>query len=244
MNRITHVAEEFSGWKEALCWVVGAGFTSVLFLGLAYSETSRPSQPVTEMSDLRAVALPLEPPPPPPRTEEIPPQPQEDALALTDIEIGASDSPVHIAVVPPDLAALVPAARELPGAIMKSGYLSTDLKPRVNVEADVHHIYQVTEVDRPPHAIVRVAPPASGRFFAETRTLRVDLMLVIDVNGRAVSARIVQSSGKPDFDNIVAQTVRDQWEFSPAIRRGKKVKCLAMQPIRVTLDRGTPFEAR
>ncbi len=244
MNRITNVAEEFSGWKEALCWVVGAGFTSVLFLGLAYSENPHPNQPVAEISDLRAVSIPLEPPPPPPRTDERPPQPQEDAVALTDIEIGASDSPVHIAVVPPDLAALVPAARDLPGAIMKSGYLSTDLKPRVNVEAEVRHIYQVSEVDQPPHAIVRVAPPASGRFFSEARTLRVNLILVIDVDGRAVSARVVQSSGKPDFDNIVVQTVRDQWEFSPAIRRGKKVKCLALQPIRVTLERGTPFEAR
>jgi hypothetical protein len=55
---------------------------------------------------------------------------------------------------------------------------------------------------------------------------------------------VVESSGNAKFDEIFARTVRDQWLFSPAIRRGKKVKCLAQQWFRVNFTSGSPFEAR
>ncbi len=245
MDRIANVAEEVSGREEALCWFLGLGFTFALFWALAHFEDVRPSHPVAEIMDLRAVSVPLEPPPPPPRNLEPPPQPAENMVALAGLDVEATDSPVHIAVVPPDLEGLVPATRVLPGAIVKFGYLDTDLKPRVDVAVDVQRVYQVSEVDRAPQAIVRVAPPGAGRFFAGARSLRVVLMFVIDMDGRAVSARVVESSGKPEFDQLVARTVQDEWEFSPAIRRGKKVKCLAQQAIRVTVDGGgSPFDVR
>ncbi len=243
MNRIADISGGFNVWQDALSWAAGLAFTFLLFFGLSRLESTVPESPAAQIVDLRAVSLPLEPPPP--RTEDVAPeQPADTAAAIAGLEIGASDSPVHIAVVPPDLEALVPATHEPVGAIVRLGYLNPALKPRVEVDVDLRRVYQVSEVDRPPHAIVRVAPPGTGRFFSDTRSLRVDLMIVIDVNGRAVNARVVESSGKPDFDNLVVQTVRNDWEFSPAIRRGKKVKCLAQQRIRVTMEQGTPFETR
>jgi len=244
MNRLANVADGFSGREEALCWLAGLGFTGLLFVGLAYFEDVHPTQPAAELMDLRAVSLPFEPPPPAPHPDDPPPPPQENLVALSGIEIGASDSPVHIAVVPPDLEGLVPATRELPGAIARFGYLDTNLKPRLVVDTDVRHVYQVSEVDRPPHAIVRVAPPGAGRFFGTVRSLRVDVLLVIDMTGHGEGAHVVQSSGNPEFDRLVAQTVQDQWVFEPAIRRGKKVKCMAMQLVRVTVDGGSMFEVR
>ncbi len=243
MNRIADLSGGFNGWQDALGWVAGLAFTFLLFFGLSRLESVVPESPAAQIVDLRAVSMPLEPPPP--RTEDAAPeQPADTTAAIAGLEIGASDSPVHIAVVPPDLEALVPTTHEPVGAVVRLGYLNPTLKPRVEVEADLHRVYQVSEVDRPPHAIVRVAPPGTGRFFNDTHSMRVELMLVIDLNGRVVSARVVESSGKPEFDNLVAQTVRNDWEFSPAIRRGKKVKCLAQQRIRVTVGTGTPFETQ
>ena len=244
MNRLANAAEDFSRPEEALCWLVGLAFTALLFVGLAYFEDVQPNQPVAEVLDLRVVSLPYEPPPPAPHPDDPPPPPQENVVALSGIEIGAANSAVHIAVVPPDLEGLVPATRELPGAIAKFGYLDTDLKPRLNVDTDIRHVYQVSEVDRPPHAIVRVAPPGAGRFFGTVRSLRVDVLLVIDMTGHGEGAHVVQSSGNPEFDRLVAQTVQDQWVFEPAVRRGKKVKCMAMQLVRVTVDGGSMFEVR
>ena len=243
MNRLANAADEFSGPEEALCWIAGLGFTLALFWGLAHFENVPPAPPAVQFMDMTAVAVPLDPPPPP-RTEVTPPKPAEDMVALAGLDVGRTDSSVHIAVVPPDLEALVPTTRVPPGAIVKLGYLDTNLKPRVDVGVDIHHVYQVSEVDRAPQPIVRVAPPGAAQFFNGARSLRVNLLFVIDVDGRAVSARVIESSGNPRFDQLVAKTVEDQWEFSPAIRRGKKVRCLAQQAIRVVIGGGSPFEAQ
>ena len=67
-------------------------------------------------------------------------------------------------------------------------------------------------------------------------------LLLIDVRGRVESARVLQSSGNARFDEIVARTVKDEWLFSPGVRRGKKVRVLAEQGFRITFPGGgSPF---
>ncbi len=242
MNRIANAADEFSVREEALCWFAGLGFTLVLFLGLAHFENVSPAPQTEQIMDLNVASVPFEPPPPPP-APVAPPRPAEDMVALAGLDVGRTDSPIHIAVVPPDLEALVPTTHEPTGAIVKFGYLDTRLKPRVTPVVDSHHIYQVSEVDRRPQVLVRVAPPGVGRFLNGVRSMRVDLMFVIDVDGRAEGARVIESSGNPEFDRLVADTVEEQWEFSPAIRHGQKVRCLAQQAVRIMLS-GSPFEAQ
>jgi len=244
MNRIANISDGFSAWEDALGWAAGLGFTLLLFFGLARLENVAPDNPVAPIVDLRAVSLPLDPPPPPRTDPAPPPPPTEPIVALTGIELAASDSPVHIAVVPPDLEALVPATREPPGALVGFGYLNTDPRPRPDLDTDIHRIYQVSEVDQRPQALVRVPPPVPAVVFGGKQSLRVDLLVVIDADGHVISARVLQTSGTPAFDRIVAETLRESWEFSPAVRRGKRVKCLAEQLIRVTLGGGSHFEAQ
>lgn len=239
MQQIAAFQEEFSGRSEAFVWVAGLAFTFTLFYGIALLENNGPASSDPPIEDLRTFAIPLAPPPPPPSTV-APPQ-QVETVPLSGIDIGASDSPVRIAVVPPDLEYLVPSTREPPRIAPQLSLLSPDARPRVDVDADVGRVYQVSEVDRRPQAILRIAPPVRSELFERTKILRVDLLLLIDAQGRAVSARLLRSSGFPEFDNATIQTVQERWEFAPAMRRGKKVKCLAQQVVRVTMGGGSPF---
>ena len=244
MNHLTTTMAEVRGARpaareEAVGLLIGAGFTLALFLGMARFEYFSAAEPVAEIEDLRMAAVPLEPPPPTPRTEE---QLPEAVLPFTGIEVEASDSPVSIAVVPPDLEALIPATMSPPGARIQLSALHTELKPRMEVEFDARHVYQDTEVDQKPRALVRTVPPIPPDVQGNAPTLRVGLLLLIGQNGRPESARVLESSGNPRFDAIVCNTVRDEWLFSPAIRRGKKVRVMAQQAFRINFTGGTsPF---
>jgi hypothetical protein len=136
---------------EALYLSLGAGLTFVLFMGIAHFEMVKPAEMPVEIEDLRAVAAVSEPPPPRPddRSEPI------DAVPLTGIDIGASDSPVKLAVVPPDLSKLMPPADLPPRATIQFGQLMSDLRPKNGNAGEFQHIYQQSEVDQPPLAVVK-----------------------------------------------------------------------------------------
>jgi len=228
--------------EEAAFWGAGLAFTFLLFFALAHVEDVGGQAPAVEIEDMPVVSIPFEPPPSPPKVAEAVQAPQE-LMPLVGIDVEASDSPVKVAVVPSDLEALIPSARIPPNAMVDLGF-HTDFRPNTEVGFDFHRVYQQTEVDERPHAVVRVAPKVPTALFGAASMLRVTLLLVIDTDGRAASTQVMKSSGKPAFDGLVAQTVKDQWLFSPAIRRGKKVRCLAEQAIRIDLPGGSPFDTR
>ncbi|HUG09423.1 MAG TPA: TonB family protein [Opitutaceae bacterium] len=227
--------------EESVGLLIGAAFTFTLFFGLAHFENFGTAEPVAEIEELRMVAMPIEPPPPPPKTEEIAPMPEE-MLPFSGLEVGATDSPVSVAVVPPDLEMMFPASA-IPRARIQFGIVHADLKPRADAEFSVRHVFQVSEVDQRPRSIVRTSPVIPAGVRGNAATLRVGLLLLIDQNGKVESARVTESSGNPQFDSIVADTVIHEWLFTPALRRGKKVRVLAQQPFRVTWSGNkSPFE--
>ncbi|HVU34590.1 MAG TPA: energy transducer TonB [Opitutaceae bacterium] len=225
---------------ELVSWTVGFAFTFALFYGLAHLETNRAVPRPVQIEDLPIVSVPLDPPPPQPKP--IDPTPVDESVPpLTGIDAGRSDSDVKIVVLPPDLEALLPTPRIPLHAMVSMGRLDTELKPHVNVQFDARHVYQQSEVDQRPRALVRVAPPVSPNLFGKESSLAVNLLLVIDTDGHAESARVVKSSGQPAFDYIVAETVKHDWLFSPAVKHGRKVRCLAQQTFRVVLGGDSPF---
>jgi len=228
--------------EEAAFWGAGLAFTFLLFFAMAHIENVRGHELSLEIEDMPVVSIPFEPPPAPPKVAEAARAPQ-DLMPLAGIDVEASDSPIKVAVVPPDLEALVPSERIPPRAVVDLGF-HTEFRPNAEVDFDFHRVYQQTEVDERPHAVVRAAPMVPSEVFGTASMLRVTLLLVIDADGRAASTQILKSSGQPVFDNIVTRTVKDQWLFTPAIRRGKKVKCLAEQAIRVNLPGGSPFDTQ
>lgn len=225
--------------SEVVCWAGGLLLTFGLFFAMAHFETVERGETLTEIEDVSATSILLEPPPPSPQTvEQTSP---EELLPLTGIDAAPSDSPVKIAAVPPDVEALITDTSIPPTARVEIGRFHRDLKPAIDSRLEARRVYQQSEVDQRPRAIIRVAPPIARAMFGKATWLRVTLLLVIDTKGRVESTRIMASSGNAEFDALVAQTVKDQWIFSAAIKRGQAVRCLAQQPFRVTLPGGTPF---
>ena len=217
--------------------MMGAGFTALLFVGLSLVERRGQEAPPPDIADLRAVAI-AEPPPPPPevrRETEIPP------AMLPGFEAAASESPVRVAVPPPDLAALLPPPAAAPPAVIQIGRLHSEFKPQLDTAESKDRIYQRHEVDQAPRVLNRVYPRVPPVVRDNARVLRTTLLFTVEPNGDLGNIRIAGSSGNADFDQIILETIKE-WSFAPAVRRGKKVRCLLEQMITVKWTGGTRFE--
>lgn len=216
---------------------LGAGFTLALFLMIAHFDRSTPAETPADILDLRAVSI-EEPPPPPPEIVPREQVPIQDTL--TGLESTPSDSPVQIAVTPPDLEALLPPPQVAPPAVIQVGQLYASLKPKLDIGPAGNRIFQMAEVDQVPQVLNQVTPriPASVRNGAAM--LRTSLVFVVDINGEIKNVRLASSSGNPDFDAIIMQNIHE-WTFSPAMRRGQKVRCLLQQAVIIRWSGGSVF---
>jgi TonB family protein len=240
MKSLAGIATPQFSAREAGFWGASAVFTFALFFALAHVEDIGGAGSMTDIEDMPVVTIPLEPPPP--KVAE-PAQPAPALMPIVGIEAESSDSPVSINVVPQDLTVLIPNAQTPPKATISLG-VPTEMRPDADVNGDVHRVYQEFDVDQRPLAVVRVAPDVPNEMFGGASVLHVRLLVLIDTDGRAVSVHVSKSSGNPAFDDLVSQTVREKWLFSPAIRRGKKVRCLALQALRFNSSSGGPFSVK
>jgi len=221
---------------EGLSLVVGAAFTLLLFVSMARFERGGQHGPAPVMEDIREISLPLDLPPPPVAETE----PQPDGATITGIEVASEESPVRIAVTVPILEALpVPQA---PPARIQTSAVYKDLRPRMDLSNDPQHVYQQSEVDQRPVVLVKTAPLIPPNVRKGARALRVNLLFLVDRDGTAGKIRVLKSSGNTAYDAIVAKCVREEWVFSPAVKKGKKVKCLVEQAINVKWDT-SPFDS-
>jgi TonB family protein len=225
--------------EESLYVLAGAGLTLVLFGAMAHFESSGAPATPANIEDLRAVSALYEPPPP--KIEEQPQQKVDEVMPLTGIEIAPSDSAVRIAVVPPDLSKIIPTTDIPPKATIEISQLFTDLRPRSGLAEDFDRIFKPSEVDKAPVAVIKTIAHISHRVRENSDELRTTLELVIDAKGGVVNVHVIRSSGNPDFDSIVAQCALREWVFTPALRRGKSVKCLVDQVVWYKWSVGSPF---
>jgi len=213
--------------EEGTCVLFGAALTFGLFFALARFENTRPPAAAEEVQDLRSVAVLVEPPPP--KVEQPTEQP-DSVVPLSGIEIApAPDSPVKLAVVPPDLAHILPTTDLPPRATIQFGQLLTDLRPHAGAYGELQHIYQQNEVDQVPVAVVKTIARVPSRVHDNLDQLRVTLVLVIEANGAISSTKVIRPSGNPKFDAIVTDCVVNEWQFTPAVRKGKQVRCMVQQ---------------
>lgn len=206
--------------------LLGIGFTWLLFFGIAHFDQAAPSEAPADFMDLKVVSL--QEPPPPPR--EVPPEPLVAETILTGFEAAPSDSPVQIAVTPPDLEDMLPPPPVAPPAVIQVGLLYTNFKPKLDIAAPADHIYQAAEVDQIPRALNQAIPHIPSRVRDNATQLRCTLLFVVNVDGEIKNVRVAGSSGNPDFDAIIAANILE-WTFSPAVRKGVKVRCLVQKAI-------------
>lgn len=238
IDRIQAGSEHFR--DNVLGSVIGLGFTIALFAGIARFEDAGRMAPALEIEDLRVMSIPLDAPPEKPvvvQPEYAPPAP------LAGIEIAPAESPVKITVLEPDLAALMPDVEMAPSANILTEQVYTSFKPQIDSgTGDFERVFQQYEVDEKPSVLARPNPHVPAFVRGKAKTLRVLMLIVVDAKGGVDSVRVIDSSGNPEFDAILVRDVREAWVFKPASKKGRRVKCLLQQTVRVNWTAGSPFE--
>lgn len=224
---------------EALSIALGAGVTLVLFLSVAHFAGTGEKAEEADIAEMRAMSIPLETPPP--RPAETPPVPVASS-PFAGLDIAAADSPVRIAVVPPDLSSLLPVNTVAPAAKIDPAQLYTEFKPRTEIGGDFSRIFQQYEVDQRPAVVSRPKPYVPGAVRGGADTLRISVLILVDTRGGVSSVRVLQGSGNKYFDAIILRDMREAWVFSPAMKKGHAVRCLVQQNVRVEWNGNSPFD--
>jgi TonB family protein len=68
------------------------------------------------------------------------------------------------------------------------------------------------------------------------------MLIIVNTKGGVDNVRVIDSSGNPEFDAILIRDVRESWVFKPAAKKGRRVRCLLQQTVRVNWEAGSPFE--
>jgi len=223
-----------------LGFLIGVGFTFALFAGIAHFEKSDAESAPEQIEDLRQMSIPLDAPPP--KVTEVPAV-TAPSTPLAGIDLAPSDSPVKITVVAPDFAALVEETTVAPSAVIRQESLYTNLRPQIDTGAgDFERVFQQYEVDQKPSVLARPNPYVPSVVRGKATTLRASFLIVVNAKGGVDSLRMLSSSGNPGFDKIVTNDIREAWVFQPAAKKGRKVRCLLQQAVRVSWTAGSPFE--
>jgi outer membrane biosynthesis protein TonB len=212
--------------------LAGLGATFALFHTMAGVEHVNQAEPEPVIEDLRIVSMPTEPPPPPRPVEHAPAV--DGPSGLSDIQVAPSaNSPVRVNVVPPDLADILPRIEGPPPARIETAMVFTELKPRTELAVDSRHIYQQHEVDQPPRVLYRANPWIPPVVRNRADKLQITLILILDTRGVVTSVRTLKPSGNPYFDNLMIDSVKTGWGFSPAVKNSRNVRCMIQQTITV-----------
>lgn len=228
---------------NAFSVVLGAGFSLGIFLSIAHflrAQEDAAEAPAT-VEDLETVTIAMPPPPPPPRAEEKPMVAPElsEAIALGFSE-EPSSSPVKIAPSPPNFEELLPMMPAAMPVVAGTVGLESDLQPTLALTFDENRVFQRSEVDKPPVPTSRVEPSVPSRLLGEQRRRTVVVLFVVDARGAVGSIRVLKSSNESEFDEIVANAI-GEWRFSPAIKKGKAVRCMIQQQITVQMEQRDAF---
>jgi len=149
---------------------------------------------------------------------------------------------VRISVSPPDLDSVLPEdLSRAPHVDARIGPLR-NFGPRIDFASDPKHVFESSEVDQVPRVLFREPPEVPGYIAKDADMLATTLMAIIDADGSIGSVRIARSSGNARFDAITAKNIME-WGFSPAMKGGKRVRCLIEQDIIVRFKPESPFES-
>jgi hypothetical protein len=225
-------------FARAMSLLLGVGFTMALFVGIAHYQRTEPRNLQPDLDELRVAIVPPEPPPPP---RVLDPVSEPDVAPMVGFELDPSDSGVKIAVSRPEAAVLLPEDLSKAPPIGARVDFWASYRPRMDVLSDPNHVFDKSEVDQVPTVLARTNPEVPSEIAGGAVYLSCALLAIINADGAIGSIRLETSSGNPRFDALIAENFRD-WTFSPAVKGGRKVRCLIEQAIRVKCSPDSPLE--
>jgi len=213
---------------------MGIGFTGLLVVALMWFSQPPVVEVEEEIDEIRAVDIP-EPPPPPPQTMSVgtplPPAPMI-------FEESPSTSTVRIAPTPIPIAPLLTVTR--PSLSLQFNFNPGDFRPGGGeYEPDVNHIFQRSDVDQQVVAVFKKVPRVPTALLKEIKNPRVTVLFVVNVDGTVENVRLLRGQ-HPEFDRLIIEAI-SEWRFRPAMRKGKKVRCMTELPVYVKAPSANPF---
>lgn len=208
----------------------GIGISALILFALQMAQWTPKAEPPIEARELQAIALPP-PPPPPPIAAHEPPPPQ-----LMEMSPVPSRSPVRFALTIDPI--------EVPRMQAKARieFRREAFKPQARALDQIENrVYNVRDVDRLPVPVFRKAPRVPPAMLRAASSPMVRLTFVVATDGRVEDVRVVQAA-TPEMGELVAAAIAE-WQFEPAIKDGKKVRCVVLQPVRLHPPSGNPFSA-
>lgn len=201
-------------------WVLGLVATIGLFLALPFfqliSTVGGPG------GDIVSIDLSKAPPPPPPEQKAPPPEEKKEEK---NPELKKEQPKLTLAQLE---LALNPGM----GDASAGGDFSMDFQ--VNSMEELELIFDISEVDRIPRPIFRVAPvfPYEMKQAGISGTVR--LLFVCTAEGKVKRVR-VQSSSHREFEEPAMQAVRG-WRFEPGVKDGQPVNVRMLIPFNFNVN--------
>lgn len=217
--------------------VSGALFTAGLFTAIAFVPKESSPDGVPQFEELRAVAAPVSPPPPPEETIEKPLEVPGGELVLLGEE--RTDSPVKLPAAPVPVDVPLQTA-----AVPRFDFAPTAFQPAsMNPEFEARRVYEKSEVDQPPVAVYKEAPDLPSDVIKRMKKLEATFVFVVGLDGSASRIRVLDSSNNPTVDRLSIEALQ-QWKFTPAIKRGKTVRCWIHQRLIFKLPATSRFSVQ
>jgi protein TonB len=205
--------------RRALMVANGILCTLLLFLAVVLTQKISSGGLKEIFSPRTDVALP--PPPPPPDT---PPPPPEQRQEEQKPELQQEQPLLNLSQLE---AALNPG---MGGAAV--GDFNLNLQGMA--ADDLERIFEMTEIDRVPQAIYQVAPQYPFQLSRAGIEGRVQLIFIVDRDGRVVNPRVL-SSTRSEFERPALDAIR-QWRFEPGVKNGVRVQVRMLLPLSFTLS--------
>ncbi len=231
------------GWRDrGIAVGVGVGCAAAILSVLAATrfDSSEEAKP-EEAFVVRRVSVPLDAPPP---IEVIEVPVAVGAVGPLRLEIAAAPAGALQIQVPEDAPLLrveesPPPAR--PSVDARFDIANTSFRPAMDfAEMDSRHVFERNEVDQPPLVLQRVEPRIGDSEARGVATPRTTVLLIVNTDGSVGDLRVVQSSHDARFDRRVVEAIR-YWQFSAAVRKGRKVRCWVQQSITIRVSDASPF---
>lgn len=213
----------------------GLAVTGLIFAAIAFAPKHQEEVVQTEFEELHAVTLPVLPPPPPPASDTAPRMPSGDIVLLAEERTGSSVKlpAAPILAEPPVQIAAMPRFDFAPSAF-KPAALAPEMEGR--------RTYEKSEVDQPPVVVYKVAPDVNKFLAKKIKKLSATFVFVVTPEGNVTSIRLVDSCDVPELDALCLEALRD-WKFTPAVRKGRTVRCWVNQRILFKLPEKSRFSA-
>jgi protein TonB len=221
------------GWRIASV-AGGAAVSFVIFFAIAEARRIGPVRPLPSLDDIVSVAVEPPPPPPPPPEEHF--HDEGSIPNAIQMDSAPSNSPIRIDAVP---IALETIAAPVIRAVAAMPTIFSPHLLRDNLGFDSNHVWEPNQVDQKPYPIYRKIPDIPTSLMRTIADPRITLLFVVNADGTVENMRVIRPV-EPTFDELVTDAIK-AWQFSPAVKKGRKVRCWVQEPVLVKSPNSSPF---